>query len=275
MKGEPFYRSIDFVNLLFNKRFNVNERHRQWVPHMPFLFSKSILNDLHSLFAKEYELTSSHRTRAKNDLQLAFTYMHYVAEQPKFNTTVITANRYGLYGYLNNNIYKVRQLLNNMFEAGTFFGHRSQGLWLCINDGMDPTHSDYKLITSFLHEWYELVYPIPSQFEKEPTVGKLMRNEAKYNWPALNDLKRNKTIIVGDFFTEVDSQTLENPSGWLHLLIFKNLLYFIIIPYTLLTLYNSISPKRGRRKKTKSSTFLKPQNIFFKQIYSKVSTQQT
>ena len=26
MTGEPFYRSIDFVNLLFNRKFNLDER---------------------------------------------------------------------------------------------------------------------------------------------------------------------------------------------------------------------------------------------------------
>ena len=43
-------------------------RHRQWIPHMPFLFSKSILTELHSIFAKEIDLTSSHRKRFKLSL---------------------------------------------------------------------------------------------------------------------------------------------------------------------------------------------------------------
>ena len=60
-------------------------------------------------------------------------------------------------------------------------------------------------IRSFLHEWYEALYPIPSQFEKN---YKMVQNAQKYDWPSLHDHKRNKTIHIGDFVTKIDSQEL-------------------------------------------------------------------
>ena len=35
------------------------------------------------------------RTRAKNDVQLAFSYFHYLNEQENFNKTVLDGNRNG------------------------------------------------------------------------------------------------------------------------------------------------------------------------------------
>lgn len=247
MTGEPFYRSIDFVNLLFNRKFNLDERHRQWIPHMPFLFSKSILKELHAIFAKEINLTSSHRTRAKNDVQLAFSYFHYLNEQEKFNKTVLDGNRYGLYAYVNDNIFHVRNLLNQIFRPSWLFETKSAGFWLCVNDGMDPDHPDHVQIRSFLHEWYEALYPIPSQFEKN---YKMVQNAQKYDWPSLHDHKRNKTIHIGDFVTKIDSETVDNATGWLYLLAFKNLLYLVIIPFVLVSLYNLVlRPTRKRRRR--------------------------
>ena len=56
-------------NLIKDFRYNgvliVILRHRQWIPHMPFLFSKAILKELHAIFAKEINLTSSHRKSSK------------------------------------------------------------------------------------------------------------------------------------------------------------------------------------------------------------------
>ena len=60
-------------------------------------------------------------------------------------------------------------------------------------------------IRSFLHEWYEALYPTPSQFEKN---YKMVQNIPKYDWPSLHDQKRNKTIHIGDFITQIDSQEI-------------------------------------------------------------------
>ena len=62
---------------------------------------------------------------------------------------------------------------------------------------------DHVKIRSFLHEWYEALYPIPSQFEKN---YKMVQNDQKYDWPSLHDHKRNKTIHIGDFVTKIDSE---------------------------------------------------------------------
>ena len=109
------------------------------------------------------------RTRAKNDVQLAFSYFHYLNEQENFNKTVLDGNRngfkwpiftnkilalkishlrYGLYAYVNDNIFHVRNLLNQIFRPSWLFETKSAGFWLCINDGMDPDHPGIGL-----HAW--------------------------------------------------------------------------------------------------------------------------
>ena len=85
---------------------------------MPFMIRRTIVNELQDIFitdrvlklvsysdkfpenflrkknrlrtlAFEYNITSSHRLRAKNDVQFAFAYYHYVNEQKKYKTKIL------------------------------------------------------------------------------------------------------------------------------------------------------------------------------------------
>ena len=64
-------------------------RWREWIPHMPFLFDKVVLADLQNIFSAEYNQTSSHRFRAKNDVQTEFSYFHFLKESLKYPSIVI------------------------------------------------------------------------------------------------------------------------------------------------------------------------------------------
>ena len=58
-----------------------------------------------------------------------------------FETNCLCSHiRYGLYAYVNDNIFHVRNLLNQIFRPSWLFETKSAGLWLCVNDGMDPDH---------------------------------------------------------------------------------------------------------------------------------------
>ena len=59
--------TMDYVNLKFNQRFG--PRNRITIPHIPLFIVKSIMQDLQNQFPKEFERTSSHRTRQHNDMQ--------------------------------------------------------------------------------------------------------------------------------------------------------------------------------------------------------------
>ena len=44
--GEAFYKSIDYTNLLFNHQFEIDQRKRRWLSHMPFMIRRSIIAEL-------------------------------------------------------------------------------------------------------------------------------------------------------------------------------------------------------------------------------------
>ena len=47
---ELFYQSIDFTNILFQRKLNLKNKWRKWIPHYPFLFQKSIISQLQVWF---------------------------------------------------------------------------------------------------------------------------------------------------------------------------------------------------------------------------------
>ena len=68
-RPSAFYESIDYTNILLNRKLGFKNRKREWVPHMPFMLSKSIISELQSKLEKEFNTTSSHKLRVKNDVQ--------------------------------------------------------------------------------------------------------------------------------------------------------------------------------------------------------------
>ena len=63
-----------------------------------------------AIFEREYNITSSHRLRAKNDVQFAFAYYHYMVENDKYPTITLEADNVGSYIYVDDN-----------YEAGIYF----------------------------------------------------------------------------------------------------------------------------------------------------------
>ena len=47
---ELFYQSIDFTNILFQRKLNLRNKWRKWIPHYPFMFQKSIISQLQVWF---------------------------------------------------------------------------------------------------------------------------------------------------------------------------------------------------------------------------------
>jgi hypothetical protein len=80
--------SLKHVNNLLNKAFTPDSRR---VPaHMPHYLQRSIIKRMQSLWKKEFEVTSSHQTRAGDDMQYAFSYFHYMMhERRPYNFTTV------------------------------------------------------------------------------------------------------------------------------------------------------------------------------------------
>lgn len=73
--------SLKHVNKLFNYKFGKNSRK---VPaHMPHMINVDVMKELQSLFSSEYNSTSSHQFRAKDDMQYSFAYMYYLIDVPR------------------------------------------------------------------------------------------------------------------------------------------------------------------------------------------------
>ena len=67
--------SLKHVNNLLNREFGPDARK---VPaHMPHYLQKSVLQRMQQLWKREFDLTSSHRTRAGDDMQYSFSYFYY------------------------------------------------------------------------------------------------------------------------------------------------------------------------------------------------------
>lgn len=76
---DAYRESLQHTNRLFNTKYGFKPR---FVPaHMPFLIDKDIMKELQESFAGEYAKTSSNRLRAKDDIQFAFSYFHFLIEE--------------------------------------------------------------------------------------------------------------------------------------------------------------------------------------------------
>ena len=79
-KREEYHLSTAFTNIALNRYFGYTKTDRKWYPHLPILFDKTIMKDMFAAFEREFDLTAKHRLRAKNDMQIEFTYFNFIIE---------------------------------------------------------------------------------------------------------------------------------------------------------------------------------------------------
>ena len=72
--------SLRHVSNLFDKHFE-KDNDRKAAAHMPLAINKTIMQEMQDMFPEEWERTSSHRFRATDDMQYAFSYMYFVRQQ--------------------------------------------------------------------------------------------------------------------------------------------------------------------------------------------------
>ena len=51
--NELYYPSIDFTNILLETKLKLHNRWREWVPHYPFMISKSVMSELQMKLARK------------------------------------------------------------------------------------------------------------------------------------------------------------------------------------------------------------------------------
>ncbi|XP_028409646.1 N-acetylglucosamine-1-phosphotransferase subunits alpha/beta-like [Dendronephthya gigantea] len=78
---DAFSGSLLHVNRIYNRAFGYKARK---VPsHMPHMVDVDIMNELQAKFPKEFDVTSSHKLRSKDDMQFALSYFYFVIDQTK------------------------------------------------------------------------------------------------------------------------------------------------------------------------------------------------
>ena len=106
---ESYHQSVDFTQLVLDRKFETKVTNRTWNPHMPFMLDKRILEDISTELPIETSLTryaiskntdflvekmynldfSSHQTRKKTDLQYEMLFNYYTVESPRNYSHVI------------------------------------------------------------------------------------------------------------------------------------------------------------------------------------------
>lgn len=64
---------------MFNKKYG--KIPRKVAAHTPFLIDSKIMNSLQEKFKEDFEITSSHRFRSRNDIQFAFSYYNFIISE--------------------------------------------------------------------------------------------------------------------------------------------------------------------------------------------------
>ena len=93
-------------------------------------------------YKRFYNQTSGHRFRAKNDVQYAFAYSHYVIENDLIKSTVYDGKKFGAYIPVSNFL----NAMKNYLQPSFLFPYSQKYLWLCNNAGTSPQDSNYQKI---------------------------------------------------------------------------------------------------------------------------------
>ena len=102
--------------------------------------STPIFTPIHFLtIPRFYNQTSGHRFRAKNDIQYAFLYSHYVIENDLIKSTVYDGKKFGAY-------IPAVSAMKNYLQPSFIFPYSQKYLWLCNQAGTSPKDSNYQKI---------------------------------------------------------------------------------------------------------------------------------
>ena len=74
-----FWDNAKYVDGVFYRKFNVPPtKARNVIMHTPYLINKRMMKDLKQRFYDEFDWTASHKFRHYEDMQLSFSYFHYL-----------------------------------------------------------------------------------------------------------------------------------------------------------------------------------------------------
>ncbi|KAF2897632.1 hypothetical protein ILUMI_08544 [Ignelater luminosus] len=76
---DAYGASLQHTNRVYNLRYGFKSR---YVPaHSPIMIEKGIMEDLQTVFKKEFKKTSMNKVRSEDDMQFAFSYYYYLINE--------------------------------------------------------------------------------------------------------------------------------------------------------------------------------------------------
>ena len=121
---------------------NIHHKHRykRWL--VIDRFDQYLWKLNYGTWERFYNQTSGHRFRAKNDVQYAFAYNHYVIENDFIKSTVFDEKSYGAYIPSVN----FEDSLKNYLQPKFFFPFYQKFLWICMQAGTSPENPNGEAI---------------------------------------------------------------------------------------------------------------------------------
>ncbi|CAD5119659.1 DgyrCDS8253 [Dimorphilus gyrociliatus] len=166
---DTYAESLRHVNRIYNKAFGYSPRK---VPaHMAHMIDRNVMYELQEIFRKEWDDTSSRKIRSSKDMQFSFTYFYYLMSAQNnfsiseiFNQIDTDSSRFEIVGeddimfkMIHSNISHVIGQLDEVRKQSKKF--------ICLNDNIDHKSKHAKTVKAILQDFYEAMFPIPSQFE--------------------------------------------------------------------------------------------------------------
>uniref|UniRef100_K1PK27 N-acetylglucosamine-1-phosphotransferase subunits alpha/beta n=1 Tax=Magallana gigas TaxID=29159 RepID=K1PK27_MAGGI len=220
---DTFGDSLRHVNRLYNKAFGYTARK---VPgHMPHMVDKDIMNELHERFPAEFEVTSSNKIRSRNDMQFAFSYFYYLMGVTRNRTAeeifeeldtdhsgVLSDREIRTLATRMNDLPLDLQMLTNLEEV--FINcSLSPNVSTEVPRGQEPEdYYDKRMVKAILHDFYESVFPLRSQFELPLEYrNRFIHVDELREWKAYRDWMKLLThisiillvlLIVSSYFSD-------------------------------------------------------------------------
>ncbi|OQR84580.1 N-acetylglucosamine-1-phosphotransferase subunits alpha/beta, partial [Thraustotheca clavata] len=101
--GDMFTNSLRHVNRLYTKTFGRTVDRRGVPGHVPHFIQKHLLTELKQQWPEQFQATSSHQFRHPQDMQFAFSYIHYVINRRQLHPPTTLDELFDMHIDINHN----------------------------------------------------------------------------------------------------------------------------------------------------------------------------
>jgi len=152
---DDYIRALILNGRLMDEVFNTRGVYRRKADHGVQVFDRKILLKMEELVGPELDLSSSHKQRDINDIQISFIYNQFAK---KFQNGFTPKRNFNFYGALASDLYSLKTTLMKAL--------RSSAKVVCLNDGLDSTNvNQYELSLWTITNFFDTLFPHPAPWE--------------------------------------------------------------------------------------------------------------